>query len=495
MKFLRQHRRELTFLWLFAIVIDFIMANDSYTHELFKHYDEAWFYMCGKAWMNGYVPYVDFADSKGPLLWLIYGLGYLMTPTSYVGVWWLSVPIYLFCFTYCYKIALLFAGRRVALLASLMMCVPYFTGFHFEMRCEDWCQPVVVYGIYRLTLAAKEPATALSRWPAFGLGAGVMACVMVKWPLAVMASTLLLAIACIAASRGGLRRYVAMAVAGMVSASVPFAVIFACYGIFGDFVREYFVYASATMGCQGFSYARDLVALFTTLRLAAVVMFVGSLLAVCRFGRRGWFVAGCALAFVLFAAYHDHSMYYQAATNSFAVFCALLAALCVRRLAGRVTRLGLAGCALALVAFMTAYAYVLHPSFVLSRRPETFYSACRLVGSVESPKILNYHHRETGVGVSAGTLPATKYWALQGGASEEMLRGQDEAVRHGLADFIVTGRWNAGLPIFSENGYWLLTDFVEYDDTLLIYARHDISVVDGVADSPSVVDRLLKRGL
>ena len=29
--------------------------------------------------MNGMVPYVDFTDSKGPSLWLIYGIGYLLS--------------------------------------------------------------------------------------------------------------------------------------------------------------------------------------------------------------------------------------------------------------------------------------------------------------------------------------------------------------------------------------------------------------------------------
>jgi len=34
------------------------------------------------------VPYVDFIDSKGPLLWLIYGVGYVITPHSFIGEAW-----------------------------------------------------------------------------------------------------------------------------------------------------------------------------------------------------------------------------------------------------------------------------------------------------------------------------------------------------------------------------------------------------------------------
>ena len=63
-------------LLLYSFLILFIVSPDSYTHDLYSRCDSAWFFMCGKAWMNGLVPYVDFADSKGPLLWLIYGVGY-----------------------------------------------------------------------------------------------------------------------------------------------------------------------------------------------------------------------------------------------------------------------------------------------------------------------------------------------------------------------------------------------------------------------------------
>ncbi|MBQ8521824.1 MAG: hypothetical protein IJ456_10765, partial [Bacteroides sp.] len=62
-------------LGLFATLVLFVISPDSYTHYPFGRVDSAWFFMCGKAWMNGLLPYVDFADSKGPLLWLIYGVG------------------------------------------------------------------------------------------------------------------------------------------------------------------------------------------------------------------------------------------------------------------------------------------------------------------------------------------------------------------------------------------------------------------------------------
>ena len=98
--------------------------------------------MCGKAWMNGLVPYVDFADSKGPMLWLIYGLGYLISPLNFNGLYYLSCIYFTAILYICYRMALLFLDRsRIwAFLAASAMVVPYFCWIDVEVRAEHWCQ-------------------------------------------------------------------------------------------------------------------------------------------------------------------------------------------------------------------------------------------------------------------------------------------------------------------------------------------------------------------
>lgn len=73
----------------------FLLSVDSPCYELWGRIDSSWYFTSGKAWMNGMVPYVDFTDSKGPLLWLIYGIGYLLSNYNYVGVWVLTCVAYI----------------------------------------------------------------------------------------------------------------------------------------------------------------------------------------------------------------------------------------------------------------------------------------------------------------------------------------------------------------------------------------------------------------
>ena len=62
---------------MWTIVVLMVCNIDSYLYAQCGQFDSAVFFMCGKAMMNRLVPYSDFTDSKGVLLWFIYGLGYL----------------------------------------------------------------------------------------------------------------------------------------------------------------------------------------------------------------------------------------------------------------------------------------------------------------------------------------------------------------------------------------------------------------------------------
>ena len=118
--------------------------------------------MCGKAWMNGMTPYVDFADSKGPLLWLIYGLGYLISPRDYTGVYWISTIIFAISFFYAYKSALLITGNKAtaAIATAVMAFLLTVKWVHDEPHSEDYCcaaiMPVAYYFVRCSTLTSSD---------------------------------------------------------------------------------------------------------------------------------------------------------------------------------------------------------------------------------------------------------------------------------------------------------------------------------------------------
>lgn len=137
-------------LFLLSFVLLLLLSPDSYLADIYgMRCDSAWFFTCGKAWIEGMIPYVDFADSKGPLLWLIYGLGYLLSPVSYHGVFWLSVVAYTITLHFVWLTARLFLKPKEAMFVLVSM--PFFLFFityHNEVRAEDFCMPAICGAIF-----------------------------------------------------------------------------------------------------------------------------------------------------------------------------------------------------------------------------------------------------------------------------------------------------------------------------------------------------------
>ena len=173
---------------LFVFSIMFLVSQDSYLYDLYGRCDSAWFFMAGKAWMNGMIPYVDFSDSKGPLLWLIYGIGYLISNTTYIGVFWVSVILYTFTFFFYYKIAnIFFNNNKISLSASFLMALAHFSLLYNETRSEDICQIFIASSLYfTLRLFFHKITTNEVLRTSFVLGIGFAGCLMIKFTIAAM---------------------------------------------------------------------------------------------------------------------------------------------------------------------------------------------------------------------------------------------------------------------------------------------------------------------
>ena len=69
---------------------------------------------------NGKVPYKDLFEQKGPLLYLIYGIGYLISHDTFLGVYLLEVISYTIFGYFLFKIARTYLNQFYALLASVL---------------------------------------------------------------------------------------------------------------------------------------------------------------------------------------------------------------------------------------------------------------------------------------------------------------------------------------------------------------------------------------
>lgn len=422
--------------------------------------------MAGKAWMNGMTPYLDFTDSKGPLLWLIYGIGYLLSPTSFNGVFWLGVLFYWGTFWFIYKTAfLLMRSASKALMAVFASTLFFFIPvIHFEIRAEDYCQlffAIVFYTLVRSCLEKSFP-----RHLAFLTGLSIGGALLIKFNIAaiLMVPAFFILTSAVKYGAGNYARYFGCMVLGFMAIVVPFLIYFISTGSIGDFYQEYFVNTLSTVGnIQGLPGempdGRHSGLAFLLLSKSWLgIVFKVSLILVAWLPLRlykdnllrvGIWVSFLATAIMCSSVIHEYYL------NSLAIFCVFGVITAVSYLR-KVTMAGSVVSAAVVIAII-----VLAENSFLGKGE---------FADVKSARLLNEHYRQIdkimeaysakkdgtptisyvglqdhGEHLKSGVLPGTKYWAHQNGSNPEMHRRNAEDVFINRPDFVV---------ISGDDGYY-----------------------------------------
>ncbi|HIZ16324.1 MAG TPA: hypothetical protein H9675_01995 [Firmicutes bacterium] len=114
------------------------------------------YFTMGKGMMNGAVPYKDLFDHKGPLLYLIYGIGYLIDNTGFFGVFLFQVASMSLVVIFSFKIAELYtksskSSAVIALFVPVMILAGglYINGADLGGGSPDeFAAPLIVMSLY-----------------------------------------------------------------------------------------------------------------------------------------------------------------------------------------------------------------------------------------------------------------------------------------------------------------------------------------------------------
>ena len=426
-------------LLLWTIVVQLFCNIDSYLYAQCGQCDSAAFFMCGKALMNGMIPYTDFTDSKGVLLWLIYGLGYLMDHYSYVGVFWLACFFVWFTLVIAYKTARLFLDEKPALLSAMLLLVPLmYWNFYTETKAEHFCWPAVAWGIY--VMMRQERSLPCSKWHYAGVGMGIAACLMIKWSVAVMMLSLLAGIIWLAVGNRDTKRCLAGSLFGIVATLLPFAVWFTMLGNWQDMWQEYFINTLSSVSLP-FSetvsaYCLEWQRMFTTRRFLYLLYTLPVLVL---WSRKRWFASAlpalCGLFFIALSIRHDIFGHYISVAGPFAILTIIVF---VRFWQSRHIRLRyLAACGLVTMLYVIWGSIRYSDSFCTKagEKFDRFMAVSAEMAQVENPKIIIIGQER---GLCMGTsLPGTRYWITQLGRTEQMWQAQVAAIESRSADFVI----------------------------------------------------------
>lgn len=149
-----RNKRLLSACYLMAagFLLMFFASRSSFLYPCNDWNDANSYFSVGKALFNGKMPYRDVFDQKGMYLYFLYGLAYLISHTTFAGVFVLEGILAAFDLFGICRILMLSMKRSTALaLSPLVLAVIVSSrSFYWGGSAEEICLPFLVWGLYLL---------------------------------------------------------------------------------------------------------------------------------------------------------------------------------------------------------------------------------------------------------------------------------------------------------------------------------------------------------
>lgn len=434
--------------------------------------DPGCFYAEACAIVHGYLPYRDFIDVKGPLLFFIYTFGYLLTPTYCGGIFCLYTLATWGTLIAYYRTAELFSLQpRAAILAvGLAAC-----GLFFRFTVCGGAQPEhllvfpLAWVLYYTTAYLKFPSGKFHFPLAWWLSGGASCTFFVKYNFVLPYIAVFALVLCIMLKdkRGHeLLTFLARCIAGTFLVFTPFVLYFTYTGLWTDFFYSYFILNMEANTHHPAWMTGDIRAL--SLKIGHPSIWL-SYLVLLHAVIRAWFIKSgtldCALMKQLLPVFLATFLscfiglfgyYYLVMAPTVIFLCCDLSA--GHTVAAFLQRHFLPKTVLFALLFIFGVNEYCLGSMGWGRSSESIQKikeVQKMISRIPSPKIIYYGCPDILLGRPAASLPGTPAWmALQGVRQENYSqRERDIAVRK--ADFIVTN----GTPdvhilnLFKNAGY------------------------------------------
>ncbi len=228
-----------------CFVISFLFLSVfAYSTSIFSNQilvDQAAWTVIGRSWFNGLVPYRDIFDHKGPLLYLINGIGYLICSGRF-GLMLLEALFLAADTAFTYRTARLYVGKNLAWIACAFMffCLLAYSANGGNLT-EEWSLLFNIVPIYLALKHLKSSATpeAMPKWISFAIGVCFGAQMLIVIKNGAPIGGLLLgfaALLCIRRQFTALLAHAGVVLGGVVLINLPFYIYFIAENAFSEFI-------------------------------------------------------------------------------------------------------------------------------------------------------------------------------------------------------------------------------------------------------------------
>lgn len=498
-----QNKRKHIFICLFCLLaaaVPLMICSKSSPLYPFNDWpDVNMFLTMGKAMLKGRVPFVDLQEQKGPYVYAVGGIAYLISHRGFQGYFLFELAS-MFCFLfYAYKIIRLYT-QKPALWGLPVLCAGVVSAKSFVHggSLEELSLGIFAYAIYSLLLYLKNeegrPMSAVTL-ALNGMWAGIL--FWSKFTLLGLYIVWAAVVALRIISRKKwkeLFRSMGIFLGAMLVTTIPWFIYFGINGAIGEWLKAYlwdniFGYAEWGNGSIWQKLSVAVSNIFLSLkdkenRTYSFFVAVGALSFVCwskkivSWGEKfATGFMGLAMGIGIFIGETKHD-YYGLPLSVFSLFGILGFVMLFGGVAGLLQKklkraaLPIYGVFLAVVLFLCAYVSLqISPNtYLLSVEKEQMpqFRFARIIQESSDQSILNYGFLDGGFYTVLDQVPEESAFCILNRNSSQMLAEQNIYVQEKRTHFLVTWKeYTLGeeelrtLPVVSE--YYELVDFLYFE--------------------------------
>ena len=436
------------------------------------------FYTMGKSFVLGYVPYVDFVDTKGPILILIYAIGYLISPDATFGIYILASFATFFTLLFLYKTSLYFLKDELKSVLVAICCgsLLFFKLYYgYGPRTEQFLLPLIAVQIWLYCTSFEQLCNNRRNQFIFGsfLGCSTAVFFLTKYIYAPYPFTTLCCLIIYYMMNKSFRTYVFTLLFVYVIAFLLVLLPFFAYFIYTDsldsFFYAYFTLSSEYVSGGGYlPFGDKLIVHFSNFFVKCVrepVFWIALCSTMCLFTtyykermdralRVVCILSSLALIAVCCSGFWS---YYLLMCFPLAIFPIILI----------VNKISCSKRLLYILSFVVVLCSLAHYILILTlSQSQAIETACPswcrdyhkvedIIRSKEHAKILYLDQLDQGFGIKTGAVPACPFWFSWRSINDKGRDVQKAAIRNRVPDFICThyNLSDANRLLLSNSGY------------------------------------------
>ncbi|GMO58818.1 MAG: hypothetical protein Ta2G_18820 [Termitinemataceae bacterium] len=251
----KQNKIDNTVYFLLFIIAFFFVFSSTYNPFNFRrmHVDSSVYMSITKGICQELLPYRDFVDNKGPLMYLL-GVPLFML-AGFTGVWLTELLLMCIAVLFAYKTALFFTSKYKALVATACTFVAALAFFTVPAGTEEYALPFLIISLYIFTKYYFSPNRDVSLPHIIALGFCFAAAILIRLNMFPLWSgfCFIIFIEAIAKRRFALLlKYVTGFFIGAAIICVPIFLYLKINGIMDDFIYQV-ISGSSSRGFGGWS--------------------------------------------------------------------------------------------------------------------------------------------------------------------------------------------------------------------------------------------------